>query len=212
MIKALIFDMDNTIIDRQRAFKEGIRTILHHYFTDEELIDIMVEDIIVWDNKGMVERIDVFNMFVEKYNIDYPTATQLDKDWKKMSGKTCYMFADVRDTLVKLKKKYKLAILSNGQKETQRRKLNHIDIYNLLDYSLISSEYICWKPDPRIFQYTCEQMGCKPKECAYIGDNYEVDVLGSFKAGLKPVFVNRTKEHRPKVITINQINELLDIF
>lgn len=60
MIKAIIFDLDNTLIDRQRAFKEMLDRKFHQLFEDETLIQEMIKDIIEWDNNGTVERIVVF--------------------------------------------------------------------------------------------------------------------------------------------------------
>lgn len=212
MIKALIFDMDNTIIDRQKAFKEGVNNLLHRYFSDEDLINKMADDIITWDKGGTVERIDTFTYLVDKYQITSFTPKQLESDWSSVSGSSCYLFDDVRETLEKLHKKYKIAILSNGHIESQRRKLKTIDIDDLIDYSLIADEYICWKPDPRIYIYTCEKLGCKPDECVYIGDNYKIDVIGSSNAGLTPIFVNRTNENHPDVTSIRHISELLTLY
>lgn len=213
MIKALIFDLDNTLIDRQRAFREGLNRIFHLYSDDEQLISQMIEDVILWDNNGAIERIEAFGKLVDKYRPENVDAQTLDLKWKSISGKDCYLYPDVRDTLTKLKEKYKLAVLSNGNKESQRRKMDTIAIYDLLDYSLIASEYIVWKPDKRIFEFTCQQLGLKPEECAYIGDSYRIDIIGSRNAGLMPVFVNRKKENCDEDITvINEISELLDIF
>lgn len=212
MIKALIFDLDGTLIDRQKAFTEGMTSILHDYFDNEQLINDMLVDILEWDKRGSVERIIVFIKLLEKYNIKDVTAEELDLQWKSMSGKTTYLYEDVRDTLTILKKKYKIGILSNGGTKTQRRKMDTINIYDLIDYSLISGEYICSKPDKRIFDYVCTQMGFKPEECAYIGDSYRIDIDGSLNANMMPIFVNRTNENHLGVTTINEIKELLNIF
>ena len=141
MIKAIIFDLDNTLIDRQRAFREMLIRKFSSLFKDEELVNDMVQDVIKWDNNGTVERIVVFKKWAEKYNVTSITPEQLDKEWSNESGTVAFLYEDVKDTLIKLKEKYKLAILTNGNTVSQRRKLNTINIYDLLDYSLVSSEY-----------------------------------------------------------------------
>lgn len=212
MIKAIIFDLDNTLIDRQRAFKEMLDRKFHQLFEDETLIQEMIKDIIEWDNNGTVERIVVFKKWAEKYNVTKISAEQLDKEWSDESGSVAFLYDDVRETLTELKKKYKIAVLSNGNKTSQRRKLSTIDIYDLLDYSLISGEFTYRKPDKEIFEYTAKQLGLETNECVYVGDNYKIDVLGSKNAGMLPVFISRNNEVHEDVLTIKAIKDLLDCF
>ena len=212
MIKAIIFDLDNTLIDRQKAFKEMLERKFHILFDDEELIQKMINDILKWDNNGTVERIDVFKKWAEIYHITKISPEQLDKEWSNESGSVAFLFDDVRDTLKKLKKKYKIAVLTNGNASSQRRKLNTINIYDLLDYSLVSSEYGVRKPDKKIFEYTAKQLDLKTEECSYVGDNYKIDILGSRNAGMLPVFISRNNEIHEDVLCIQTINELLQHF
>ena len=90
MIKAIIFDLDNTLIDRQKAFKEMLERKFHAMFDDEELIQKMIEDILKWDNNGTVERIEVFKNWVEVYHITKITPEQLDKEWSNESGSVTF--------------------------------------------------------------------------------------------------------------------------
>ena len=89
MIKALIFDLDNTLIDRQKAFREMLFRRFNELIEDKNLIEPMVNDIIAWDNNGMVERIEVFTRWANKYNVTSITPAELDSDWSKESGSLC---------------------------------------------------------------------------------------------------------------------------
>jgi len=209
MIKGLIFDLDNTLIDRQKAFSEMLWRKLRTWFNDKNLIQQMIQDILLFDNNGAVERVVAFQKWIDKYHIDFITAQQFASDWSKESGGVTYLFDDVKDTLKILKENYRIMILSNGNKTSQRRKIESIAINDLIDYSLISSEYGISKPDPRIFQYVCQQNNLKPEECIYIGDTYQIDVLGAQNAGLHAIYVSRFNEVHADVPTIYQIADLL---
>lgn len=212
MIKALIFDLDNTLIDRQRAFSEMLQREFSKITNDKILIDTMVADIISWDRNGEVSRDITFQMWKDKYNFPNPTPEELSASWSNESGRVAYLYPDVRETLSKLKEKYKLAVLSNGNKISQRRKMETINIYDLLDYSLVSGEFHVNKPDPEIYHYVCSQLNLKPEECAYIGDNYRIDIEGSRNAGLYPVYVSRNGDIHNDATTIHNISELLNLF
>lgn len=211
MIKAIIFDLDNTLIDRQKAFKEMLLRKFHLLFDDETLISSMIDDIMKWDDNGTVERIVVFKRWAQKYDVTCISPQELDKQWSDESGSIAFLYDDVKDTLSKLKNKYKLAILTNGNATSQRRKLDTIDIYDLLDYTLVSSEVNMKKPDIRLFEYIANKLNLKPNECIYVGDNYNIDVLGSRNAGMTPIFISRNNESYDNVIVIKEISELLNI-
>jgi putative hydrolase of the HAD superfamily len=46
------------------------------------------------------------------------------------------------------------------------------------------------KPDPRIFHLGCERGGVAPEDVVYVGDLYEIDVVGARGAGLRAVLID----------------------
>lgn len=212
MVRALIFDLDGTLIDRQKAFKEFLRREFLNITSDESLINEMIKDIVIWDDFGRIPRSISFKKWEEKYKLEGITSKELDEKWKNESGKKCYLYDDVKDTLSKLKEKYKIGILTNGSPLSQRRKLDSINIYDLIDYSLISGEYEVSKPDTKIYKYVCSQMGFKEDECVYIGDTFDIDYDGAINAGLNAVFVNHKNEVHPEAKMIDNLSDLLKIY
>ena len=116
MIRALIFDLDNTLIDRQRAFSEMLEREFSKVTADKNLISCMVKDIILWDKNGEVSRDITFQMWKDKYKFNNPTPEELSASWLTESGTDPFLYPDVRDTLTKLNEQYKLHIISNGNK------------------------------------------------------------------------------------------------
>ncbi len=77
------------------------------------------------------------------------------------------------------------------------------DLFELvLDSTVVGIE----KPDRRIFQMACDAMGVAPEETVYVGDTYEVDVVGARQAGIRAILL--VDEPRDDVACISSITEL----
>lgn len=77
------------------------------------------------------------------------------------------------------------------------------------------------KPDPRIYLKAAEQAGVAPQYCAYVGDNLQRDVAGTYQAGFGMVIILRDKREEPCLEiplentpdrTIDEFTDLLDVF
>lgn len=64
------------------------------------------------------------------------------------------------------------------------------------------------KPDPRIFLEGCGRFGLDPRECAYVGDLYPVDVLGARNAGLRPVLLDPFGHQEVDALRVRSLSEL----
>ena len=90
---------------------------------------------------------------------------------------------------------YRLGVVSNsdGRAEEALVALNlrhHFEL--VVDSQLVGVE----KPDPRIFAVALDRMGLAPSEALYVGDLYEVDVVGARRAGLDVILVDPRGRHR----------------
>ena len=211
-IKAVIFDLDNTLIDRQRAFKEAMFIIVSETLPNisDELVAEALHDILKWDDNGTQPRLEVFEKYCNKYNVKKSKAIEIDEYWRNSSGSIVYLFPDALDVIDYLKSKYRLAILTNGMPLPQRKKLNSSGILKDFEFSVVSGEVGIDKPDERIFKHVVDKLNLSADECIYVGDNYEVDIMGSSKIGILPVFVNRSNKKDVQGIVIEHLCELKD--
>jgi putative hydrolase of the HAD superfamily len=79
-----------------------------------------------------------------------------------------------------------LGVISNSDGRVEER-LVEIGIRNRFDFVIDSAIVGVSKPHRRIFELACEASGVPPSEAAYVGDYYEVDVVGARGAGMTPV-------------------------
>lgn len=81
---------------------------------------------------------------------------------------------------------YVLGVVSN-RGEPYSEKLQEMGLAPYFKFSLAGGEIPSFKPEPGIFLRALELAGTQPHETLYVGDNYFADVVGSNRAGLRPV-------------------------
>jgi len=81
--------------------------------------------------------------------------------------------------LRQLKKKYLLALITNGPSKAQWEKIHKLSLKQYFDVVLVSGDLPWEKPEAEIFQKACDLLNVRAKECIMIGDRTETDILGS---------------------------------
>lgn len=97
-------------------------------------------------------------------------------------------YSDVKKTLKKLSKKYRLAAVSDGQSLWAAAELNAVGLSDFFDPFLVSGDFGYRKPDARLFKKALKKMDMKPQEVIFIGNDLYRDVYGANKLGIKTVF------------------------
>ncbi len=127
---------------------------------------------------------------------------------------TFTLFDDVLSTLEALKeRKLILGLLTNATKDTisAHRKLG-LEPY--LNFVVTSEEVGANKPKPPIFLAALDQAGADAAETAYIGDQYEIDVVGARGVGITPILIDRYDIHPdisdcPRIHSLTELAEFL---
>jgi putative hydrolase of the HAD superfamily len=83
----------------------------------------------------------------------------------------------------------RLAVVSNSN-GTVRGLLGRLGLLELFEQVLDSAVEGIEKPDPRIFLRALERLETSPDEALFVGDIYNVDVVGGRRAGLRVVLVD----------------------
>lgn len=123
------------------------------------------------------------------------------------------VYPSVRETLEKLKKNYKLGIVSNAQEAFTLPELRIFDLTKYFDEIVISSNFGFKKPDPRLFRIALKSLKVRASRAIYVG-NDSVDVEGAHSVGIKAVFLETgygRKTRKPDFIAagINQIPNIV---
>jgi putative hydrolase of the HAD superfamily len=101
-------------------------------------------------------------------------------------------YADVRPALERLRTKYRLFALSNGNAD-----LDRCGIADLFDGHVTAAAAGAAKPDARIFAHLLREAGVTPIEVLHVGDDPLADVVGATQAGMQAVWLNRNSTPWP---------------
>ena len=216
MIKALIFDFDYTLTDRSISLYYGLSRIADKHFPDLDWMEkeAVVQRMIILDEFGTVSRSHTIDYMVEHYKLD---RDELTKDFSTLSmdmAPKTKLDDEVIPLLETLKKNYdyKLAILTNGNTESQLYKIDTTHIHHFFDYIAVSEESGYWKPDKRAFEYIATKLGVKCEECLYIGDTFFTDIIGAYRSNMHYLLLNndRKRHYDERIPQIQHLSEVID--
>jgi putative hydrolase of the HAD superfamily len=123
------------------------------------------------------------------------------------------------ETLRRLKERgYLTGIISNTlyAPEYPNSDLVRLGLQPYLDITVYSPEIGYRKPHPAVFEAAVTRSGLEPREMIYVGDRYDVDVLGARKAGLVGVLKYRPGMNYPDslpndVPVLRSVPEILNL-
>ena len=118
-------------------------------------------------------------------------------------------YADVRPALERLRAKYRLFALSNGNAD-----LGRCGLADLFDGHVTASAAGAAKPDARIFAHLLRTAGVPPIEVLHVGDDPLADVVGATQAGMQTIWLNRDArtwpgQFAPPVRTVTTLADIL---
>lgn len=167
MIKAVIFDIGGVIIrtedstNRRQAEKElGLaewesESIVFNSEMGQKAQSGVVTDEALWDWVG--QYLNLNNSALADFRRQFWAGDVLD--------------SELVDYIRKLKGVgYQTAVISNATDNLQNALVNQFKIADAFDLIVGSATEKVMKPDPRIFQYTLERLGCQPAEAVFTDD------------------------------------------
>lgn len=217
MIKNIIFDLDNTIIEDKEDYvlyyKEALRNCGYNednYLNIYNLLDDY--DCSLTEDNRFYSRETAINFLNINLNTNYDIKlidelnNVIVQYWNK------YILLP-EDTLKYLSSKYKLYVFTNWFESTQAERLKNIGYLNYFS-KVFGSDTIGAKPFKSSFDAVLNFIGASPEECIMIGDSKKNDILGANNAGIKAILFdydnNRDKKDvfAPNYELIKNLKEL----
>ncbi|MCH5461247.1 HAD family hydrolase [Lactobacillus sp. LC28-10] len=209
MLKAIVFDLDDTLYDQQRPFQQALFSVWNdpavsgHVLTDLfKTFKHMNDRVAKLETLTMNHVFSHLNDVLTKYNLPTLANSVWLAFWDRYQAEaqTISLFSDIQTQLPLLKDHYELGVITNGESNTQSEKLSHLDLHRWVNHDnvVISDEVGIRKPDPRIFTHFNRKLSLQANEVVYIGDNFEKDMVGAKKAGWHAFWFNHRHLEMPK--------------
>ena len=193
MIKAVIFDLDNTLLDFMKMKEYAVKAAIAGMI--EAGLDIDPDEsyktiIGIYEKEGW-ENQQVFNKFLNKtigeVNNKYLAAGIVA--YRRAREANLLLYPNVNHTLVELiKMSVKLAVVSDAPSREAWMRIYYLNLHHHFDVVLTFDDTNARKPSPIPFEMALSQLNIDSEEALMVGDWPERDVVGANKLGIRTIF------------------------
>ena len=214
--KAIVFDAYGTLFDVNSAAEKckdriGDKWVsFAHYWRTTQLEYTWLRTLMKRHKDFWQITEDSLDKSMKTFDIDSSMRNELLNLYRKLST-----YPEVKEVLIKLKKKYKLSILSNGTPDLLNNLVNSNDLKNIFEDIFSIEEVGVYKPDKKVYDLPTKKYGVKKEDIVFLSSN-TWDVSGGGNYGFTSIWVNRNKnifdnlDYKPKN-EISGLNQLIDI-
>lgn len=190
MIKAIIFDFGGPIVEWESGTWSTYHKHDDHHNLERDTIRKVFDPYIRGGHIGDYHSV---TDFYEKTNpsIDL-TVEELNEIFNEANS-TFQIRSEIIEYIEELKKKYKIALLSNFTNGLEHFLQEVFKIYHVFDVVVSSYNVKMAKPDPRIYEHTLEQLGVKAEEAIFI-DDLEENIRGAEAVGIKGIVFKNSEQ------------------
>ena len=206
MDTAVLFDIDDTLIDLQYSRRCGLRAVQEilpelkrapleelELVHDEELKAnyLRTLDASISDEEARLEHM---RGICRRYGLETDSVAEAAAAYAREQMSNPRLVPGVEELFQALRERMKIGVVTNGLPQHQWDKLEFFDLLPL-DTVAISEEVGARKPAPEIFRYALAELGVR--NATMIGDSWENDVLGAIGSGMDAIWLNRYRRTCP---------------
>ena len=193
MIKAVIFDLDNTLLDFMRMKTMAIDAAINGMIEAGMVIKRSTARnriFEIYEEKGW-EYQEVLDDFIKEEVglLDYKILAGGIVAYKKAKEASLILYPNVYSTLIALSKMgLKLGVVSDAPSREAWVRICSVNLHHIFDAVVTFDDTGEHKPSPKPFNKVSKLLDIHPKNLLMIGDWPERDVIGANKLGMKTAF------------------------
>ena len=219
----ILFDADNTLLNFDAAENKALAETLVNFGIEPDAETVQTYRTIneeLWRQleKGQIRREKLFGERFSRFLKAIDAAgdgVEMNRCYlEQLSTHPDLMSPEVLDVLRELSEVATLAIVSNGARKVQTRRLAESGVMNFMEDVFISEKMGCEKPNARIFDAALRALGVENREhVLVVGDSLTSDIQGGVNAGLDTCWFNPGHAENPgKVSPTYEIASLEELY
>lgn len=199
-IKAVLFDVDNTLVDFMRMKQISVEMAIDYMISaglpgrKEEIY----AEIFAHYRRTHIESQKALEDIIEKRagSVDRKILAMGIIGYQRGRDMYTYAYPKVEVTLKEIiRMGLKVGVVSDAPSEQCYNRLARLHLIPWLDVVVTYDDTREYKPSEKPFRLALERLGLGPKEVLYVGDWPQKDIVGSKKVGMVTVFA-RWGEHK----------------
>lgn len=219
MIKAVLFDLDNTLIDFMRMKRASVDAAINAMLGSGLKMgkDAASKALYSIYKQHGIEHQLIFQKFLKKVTgkIDYKILADGIVAYRKAQIGVLEPYAQVIPTLIALRERgLKLAIVTDAPKLKAWIRLSEMKLVDFFDVVVAHEDTNAYKPSKEPFLAALKQLKLSPGECLMVGDWPERDIKGAKALGMKTAFAKYGAIRKSKIradYTLRGIEDILRI-
>ncbi|MCC7570842.1 HAD-IA family hydrolase [Candidatus Micrarchaeota archaeon] len=191
-IKAILFDLDNTLIDFFKIKEYCIRAAATAMVNagldlpEKKVVDEITD--LYWKHGWEDQR--VFQKYLKSKHVDsfllYPVLSAGIVAYRKTKSSYIVPYPRVKKTLIVLKERgLKLGIVSDAPRIQAWIRLTELGLVDFFDFVVAKEDTGRLKPHASPFKKALKKLGLLAEKVMFVGDNPDRDILGAKKIGMK---------------------------
>jgi putative hydrolase of the HAD superfamily len=218
-VRAVLFDLDNTLADRDEAFVRWARWFARDQLgmSEPAAIEDVAAALIVLDADGYTPKGTLFRAIAEQYAWQMGDVDALIGAYREqVIAHLPPLDSGAMDLLSALDEAgMPWGIVTNGSSLSQLGKIRKLGLEGEAACIVISEEIGLRKPDQAMFHLAAERLETPPSDILFVGDHPNLDVAGAANAGMQTAWLRRGRTWSadmgpvPPNLTIDSLRELV---